>query len=191
MNKSELRKSYLERRRAIPASEHARLSGEIIARLFSIIHFGMLRSVHCYVSMDHLGEVETANLFKRMWEVHPVLETSAPRVDSTSGEIESIAHGRDTPVVTSGWGIQEPAGAGRVAPETLDLVIVPLLCFDASGHRVGYGKGYYDRFLQKCRPDCIKAGLSFFPPVEKIDDIHVADVQLDLVVTPNETFYFK
>ena len=70
-------------------------------------------------------------------------------------------------------------------------MIVPLLCFDARGHRVGYGKGYYDRFLQKCRPDCIKAGLSFFPPVKKIDDIHVADVQLDLVVTPNETFYFK
>jgi 5-formyltetrahydrofolate cyclo-ligase len=70
-------------------------------------------------------------------------------------------------------------------------VIVPLLCFDRRGHRVGYGKGFYDRYLQKCRPDCIKAGLSFFDPVDLIDDTYADDIPLDICVTPSETFRFN
>jgi 5-formyltetrahydrofolate cyclo-ligase len=67
---------------------------------------------------------------------------------------------------------------------TIDLVIVPLVCVDKSGHRVGYGKGFYDRFLKQVRTDCVKVGLSYFEPVERIDDVHEGDVRLDFVITP-------
>ena len=70
------------------------------------------------------------------------------------------------------------------------MVLVPLLCFDRSGHRVGYGKGYYDRFLRKCRADCKKIGLSMFDPVDEITDAGESDVRLDLVITPTATVSF-
>ncbi len=190
MNKSELRKVYLERRRSLAPDEHSRLSVEIVDRLFAEIDFIALHVLHCYIALEHFGEVETGILFSRLWETHPSIITTAPRVYDESGEIHSLIYGRDTPTLPSSWKIPEPAGSEIVAPEAIDLVIVPLLCFDRRGHRVGYGKGFYDRFLQRCRPDCIKAGLSFFPPVDSIDDINDSDIPLDLCVTPTETYRF-
>jgi 5-formyltetrahydrofolate cyclo-ligase len=73
-------------------------------------------------------------------------------------------------------------------PEEIDLVFVPLLCVDKKGNRVGYGKGYYDKFLKECRRDIIKIGFSYFEPVEKIDDVNRYDVKLNYCITP-ESFY--
>ena len=70
------------------------------------------------------------------------------------------------------------------------MVLVPLLCFDESGHRVGYGKGFYDRFLTKCRPDTQKVGLSYFPPVKEITDADSFDIRLDLCLTPEKVWRF-
>jgi 5-formyltetrahydrofolate cyclo-ligase len=87
-------------------------------------------------------------------------------------------------MVETGWGINEPKPDETAADSEIDLVVTPGLAFDKSLHRVGYGKGYYDRFLGNCRPDCVKAGVSFFDPVDAIDDIHEGDVRLDHLVTP-------
>lgn len=70
------------------------------------------------------------------------------------------------------------------------MVLVPLLSFDRRGHRVGYGKGYYDRFLRKCRPDCQKVGLSIFEPIDEISDANENDEPLDAAVTPTATIRF-
>ena len=70
------------------------------------------------------------------------------------------------------------------------MVLVPLLACDRAGHRVGYGKGFYDRFLAACRPDCRKIGLSYFRPVEAIVDVYDGDVRLDRVITPDGVIQF-
>ena len=70
------------------------------------------------------------------------------------------------------------------------MVLVPLLNFDEEGNRVGYGKGYYDRFLAHCRPDCIKVGFSYFEPLDSIDDVHEYDIKLDYGITPGGIFVF-
>ena len=75
--------------------------------------------------------------------------------------------------------------------EKIDLVLVPLLAFDKRGHRVGYGKGYYDRLLSQVRHDCRKIGLSLFQPVDVIDDIAASDIELDECVTPEGVVAFK
>ena len=62
--------------------------------------------------------------------------------------------------------------------------MIPLLVFDVSGHRVGYGKGYYDLFLSKCRNDCVKVGLSMVPPVELISEVEPTDVKMDYCISP-------
>ncbi|MDR9457609.1 MAG: 5-formyltetrahydrofolate cyclo-ligase, partial [Salegentibacter sp.] len=73
----------------------------------------------------------------------------------------------------------------------LDLVFIPLLAFDKTGNRVGYGKGYYDRFLDSCKPGVIKIGLSFFEAEEEIKEMFETDVALDYCVTPNRVYQFK
>ena len=69
--------------------------------------------------------------------------------------------------------------------------MVPLLAYDKTGHRVGYGKGYYDRFLKETRPDCLKIGLSAFQAEAEIPDTHEGDVRLDMCLTPHETIRFN
>ena len=72
----------------------------------------------------------------------------------------------------------------------IEVVFVPLLGYDLKGNRVGYGKGFYDRFLSECKPETLKIGLSFFEPEELITDVFVEDVKLDYCVTPKETYQF-
>lgn len=184
MTKSQLRDIYVKKRKALSPSEHSDLSGRIVERFFRDIDLAGVHAVHCFISMQHTGEVETNAIFERLWREHVDITTFAPRVDGQTGEIESVAFSSATILKQSRWMIPEPSDGQILDPEVLDLVIVPLLCFDESGHRVGYGKGFYDRFLKKCRPDCVRAGLSFFPPVERIDDEHAGDMPLDLCITP-------
>jgi 5-formyltetrahydrofolate cyclo-ligase len=188
VTKSELRKAYLERRRSLSPEEHSRLSHAIIDRLFSEIDLRPINAVHCYIALRHFGEVETGILFDRVWNTHPRIITTAPRIDVASGEVESHIYQRGSLTREGRWKILEPEGSKIVPAEALDLIIVPLLCFDQRGHRVGYGRGFYDRYLRRCRSDCIKAGLSFFPPVESIDNVHEGDIPMDLCVTPEEIF---
>jgi len=81
-------------------------------------------------------------------------------------------------------------GSEGVNDAEIDMVLVPLLCFDRQGHRVGYNKGFYDKFLKRCRPDCLKIGLGYFPPEAAIDDISSFDVKLDHCITPESIFDF-
>ena len=107
-----------------------------------------------------------------------------------TGEIESISLFPDTQFNENRWGVREPADGEAIDAAKLDLVIVPLLCVDSVGHRVGYGKGFYDRFLKNCRPDCLKIGLNYFPPFKQIFDIADHDIPLDACVTPERTYRF-
>ena len=74
--------------------------------------------------------------------------------------------------------------------ENLDLIFIPLLAYDLEGHRVGYGKGYYDRFLKLTNKSSLKIGLSFFDPINKIQDIDDNDVKLDYCITPTQVHKF-
>ena len=93
-----------------------------------------------------------------------------PRVDHETNEMKSLKFSSDTQLVRSAWEIEEPVHDETVADAEIDMVLTPGVCFDRVGHRVGYGKGFYDRFLKRCRPDCLKIGLSYFEPVDKIDE---------------------
>jgi len=89
------------------------------------------------------------------------------------------------------WGIPEPVD-GIPIPETyLEVVFIPLLAFDKNGNRVGYGKGFYDRFLSKCNSNTIKVGLSLFKAEERIDDVNTSDIRLDYCVTPDQVYSFS
>lgn len=89
------------------------------------------------------------------------------------------------------WGVPEPMNGFRVAPQKIDIVFIPLLAFDKAGNRVGYGKGYYDAFLKKCKKETIKIGLSLFEAEERIKDVYEDDIPLDYCITPLKTYSFN
>ena len=191
MTKSELRSIYLAERRGTTPEDTSRKTASIAERLFTEIDFASVRKLHCFISIPSKTEVDTTIIFKRLWKDLSSIKTYAPVMNETTGEIDAIEYTSSTNLETNKWGISEPVDSEIVDPASIDLVIVPLLCFDKRGHRVGYGKGYYDRFLQKCRPDCIKAGVSFFPPVDQIDDVHDGDIPLDVCFSADETYRFE
>ena len=89
------------------------------------------------------------------------------------------------------WGIPEPIDGIVILPKRLDVVFVPLLAFDTQGNRVGYGKGFYDKFLGQCRPDTLKIGLSIFGPEPQITNVEETDVRLDYCVAPENIYKFS
>lgn len=191
MEKRELREIYLKKRAALSAAEVASASRLIADRFFLSVDLTAVRTVHTFIRIDKFTEIDTSMIYYRLWRDHPNIRTAAPRTDLQTGDIDSVIFDARTELTENSWGIREPENGETVEPHDIDLVLVPLLCFDNSGHRVGYGRGMYDRFLAGCRPDCVKVGVSLFPPVEEIEGVNSSDVALDLCVTPDEVFEFN
>jgi len=95
-----------------------------------------------------------------------------------------------TRLVKSAYGIPEPVEGIEVPSKKIDVVFVPLLAFDKQGQRVGYGKGFYDRFLNECREDVISVGLSFFEAESEPIEANETDVPLGYCVTPERVYSF-
>jgi 5-formyltetrahydrofolate cyclo-ligase len=188
MNKSELRKSYIALRSKLPQNERIEKSGSIASRFFESFDLTNVRILHCFIPIEKFNEIDTRIIIAALWNEYPTIQTVVPRVDPETDELVSLMFDRDTQMRKSSWGIDEPAHDEFVAAEEIDMVLVPGICFDQQGHRVGYGKGYYDRFLSKCRPDCVKIGLSFFDPIDQIEDTHDGDIPLDFIVTPERVY---
>lgn len=91
----------------------------------------------------------------------------------------------NTKIKKNEYNIPEPVDGLEVPATRIDVVFVPLLAYDKKGHRVGYGKGFYDKFLAECKPETIKIGLSFFESEELILDVFDSDVLLDYCVMPS------
>ncbi|WP_343615295.1 5-formyltetrahydrofolate cyclo-ligase [Flavobacterium sp.] len=96
----------------------------------------------------------------------------------------------NTKIKKNEFNIPEPVNGLEVPVSIIDVVFVPLLAFDIYGSRIGYGKGFYDKFLAKCKPETLKIGLSFFESVEMIDDVFESDIKLDYCVTPLKIYTF-
>ena len=96
----------------------------------------------------------------------------------------------NTKIKKNKYNIPEPIDGIEVPISKIDVVFIPLLAFDSSGNRVGYGKGFYDKFLSNCKPETIKIGLSFFEPEDLILDVFENDVKLDYCFTPKTIYSF-
>lgn len=188
MNKSTFRKLYKEKRSELAVSIIVEKSGLIANRFFENIDLGVVKTFHTYLRLAKFNEIDTSIIYFRLWRDFDEVTTVAPRMRPETYAIESVVFNSATDIAENSWGIREPVGGLTVEPGEINLVIVPLLCFDERGYRVGYGKGIYDRFLAECRPDCIKVGLSFEPPVKSIEDVDGHDIALDICVTPYDVY---
>jgi 5,10-methenyltetrahydrofolate synthetase len=163
-SKQALRQQYLAQRNACSRRQIITDSLAILAYLKPMIK-GQL--VGLYVPIQN--EVDVSLLFRD--------DIALPSIE----EGRLVFRRYVEPLVPGKFGTMESTGE-RCEPT---LVVVPGIAFSRSGARLGYGKGYYDVFLSKCRKDVIKVGLSFFEPIQKIEDTRAEDVPLDFLVTPS------
>jgi 5-formyltetrahydrofolate cyclo-ligase len=191
MTKSELRKIYLAKQKNLSEAIRNRKSQQIAHHFFQSFDLSKINFIHCFLPLKRTNEIETNFIFQKLWQNFPQIETLVPRVNFQTNEIENLKYRKETKLVQNIWQIDEPETDELVENERVDLVLAPLLCFDTRGFRVGYGKGFYDKFLSKCRKDCIKIGLSFFSPVKEISDINEHDIALDYCQTPQKVFKLK
>jgi 5-formyltetrahydrofolate cyclo-ligase len=112
-----------------------------------------------------------------------------PRTNMATMDMTHILLQEHTLFEYSNYGVPEPSDGLEVPPSKLDVIFVPLLAFDKSGNRIGYGKGFYDRFLQQCTPESIKIGLSFFEAEAAITHEFI-DFPLDYCISPEKIYSF-
>ena len=188
MTKAELRQKYLSQQKAISQKDRATKSNAISDLFVETVELARINTLHLFLPIERFNEVDTRFIVARLWEEYPEIQTLLPRVDLETNEITSRKFTAETKLEKNAWDIDEPSHDETVEAEEIDIVLVPGLCFDLEGHRVGYGKGFYDRFLKTCRTDCAKIGLSYFEPVDRISNVHDGDVRLDMVITPDRVF---
>lgn len=143
---------------------------------------------HIFLPIAHKKEVDTEGLISIILGKDKNL--IVPKVVSET-QLSHYLLTDNTPLNNNSWGVPEPQDGITIAPSSIDVVFIPLLAFDLKGNRIGYGKGFYDRFLSECRKDVLKIGLSFFEAEDRIEDISENDVPLDYCITSNKTYSFK
>ena len=189
MNKKELRAKYDQKRKELSTEEIENRS-RAIANQFSSVRMTGVRYLHTFYPMAGRHEMNSLLLAEAVRQRSPSTALVLPKSDLVNCTLTHILWTDDTPLAMNSWGITEPARGTEIAPADIDMVIIPLLAFDRRGHRLGYGKGFYDRFLSQCRPDVIKIGVSFFPP-ENIIQTEEHDIPLDLCITPEKIWEFN
>ena len=190
MDKKQLRKAYLENRIALSVEEVAEMSEKICAH-FSMFPLHNARYIHIFYPIPEKKEVDALKLSSWLRQSHPEIKLVLSKMNSDDHSLSHVVWKTDSQLSKNKWGITEPLDGEVVSREKLDMILIPLLAYDLKGNRVGYGKGYYDRFLAECRPGALKIGLSFFPPENSIGDADQHDVPLDICITPEKIWRFN
>lgn len=189
MNKQELRQLYKSKRTGIQDRERLRMD-DLQLLQFQQFDYASIQNLLSFWPMAKQAEPNTHLFSAYLRHMIPDLQISYPMIQTNQSEMTAIAVSEETLYHTNSWGITEPREGTVLHPESIDLIFVPMLVCDKKGYRVGYGKGYYDRYLAQCREDIVKIGFSYFDPIEEISDTDHFDVPLTYCITPRQTYEF-
>jgi 5-formyltetrahydrofolate cyclo-ligase len=192
MKKAALRKEFLQKRERADGQWLIEKNALIAQNLEKYLVNNAFQTLHTFLPQLNSREVHTFYIIELLRAVFPQMRIVAPYIIPGTKEMEHFLLTPDSNLIVNQWRIPEPdpATSQKIAPEEIDIVLVPLLAFDKKGYRVGYGGGYYDRFLPRTRPDCIKMGLSMFEAIEEVEDLDDFDIPLDLSITPEQIYHF-
>ena len=191
MNKKELRKKYKELRQNLSEENIEELSLQIANQLIRL-DIWEHNFYHLFLPIEIQKEVNTEYVLQVLAGKDKNIVIS--KSDFETRELTHFLLTDNTKISKNEYGIPEPIETEisgiEINSKKIDVVFVPLLAFDKNGHRVGYGKGFYDKFLSECKPEVLKIGLSFFESENLISDVLATDIQLDLCVTPSQVYNF-
>lgn len=187
MLKAELRKKYKALRNDLSLEVVDSLSMDIANNLLKMPIWDA-SFYHIFLTIEEQKEVNTDYILNILSgkDKHIVLSKS----DFESHLMTHYLLTDNTIIKKNKYNIPEPIDGIEISNNKIEVVFVPLLAFDKKGHRVGYGKGFYDTFLNACKPETIKIGLSFFEAEDAIEDVFKSDVELNYCVTPKKIYRF-
>jgi len=181
MEKADLRKIYKEKRQQLSSIDIEELQENIYQQIYDL-EISNIKNVHVFLSLEKFKEINTNPIIDYYRSQNKKIVVS--KSDFTNNSLTHFYLEKDTTIALNKYEIPEPVNAVQVCEIELDLVFVPLLISDEQYYRVGYGKGFYDRFLANCRKDVKKIGLNFFKPISNITDVNEFDIALDEVIYP-------
>jgi 5-formyltetrahydrofolate cyclo-ligase len=179
-DKAKLRARMRAARAAIDPGERVRLAGELERRLLELPEMAEAGTILLFYSFG--SEVDTSGVAEHVHRAGKRL--LLPYLEAGGMEAAEVRPG--DPMTPSQYGPKEPGRKVAVEAEDVDLVVTPGLAFDRRGRRLGYGGGYYDRYLARLRPDAVRVGIGFSTQV--VDEVPSGptDELVHLVVTDEE-----
>ncbi|WP_027137879.1 5-formyltetrahydrofolate cyclo-ligase [Gaetbulibacter saemankumensis] len=187
MLKSELRKKYKHLRNPLSIEQTDELSIDIANQLLKL-PIWTYNFYHIFLTIEEQKEINTDYILNILSGKDKNILIS--KSDFKTGGMDHFLLTDNTVIKKNSYNIPEPVDGIEIADHKIDVVFIPLLAFDETGQRVGYGKGFYDRFLSKCKPHVLKIGLSFFEAETVISDAYENDIPLDYCVTPKKIYKF-
>jgi len=181
MLKKELRAIYKEKRKILTSEEIARFQESINKQIYEF-DFSDIKTIHVFLPIEKQKEINTYPIIQFLQKQQKTLVVSKSCFKTST--LEHFIFDSQTVLETNKYGIPEPINAKKIAVKEIDLVFVPMLISDEKNYRVGYGKGFYDRFLSECKVDVKTIGLNFFTPITNIEDVNSYDIPLDKVIYP-------
>lgn len=186
MLKAELRKKYMQKRKALSHDEAFLLSENIFQNFVEYFKPHAGQKIHIFVPIEKFNEIDT-QIFINYFLAQNI-RVYVPKI--VEDKLINIEVFTDTVFDTNSWGISEPVSNEDSGENYFHYVITPLLYCDGKGNRVGYGKGFYDALFQSLSSETKKIGVNYFDPDEYIDDVWENDIPLDYLVTPTEVLSF-
>lgn len=190
MTKQEARTLFKEKRKALTRPSIDEMSLGIANKTLEISSIWSYSTYHLFLSIEAQKEVNTEYLLHILHGKDKNVVVSKSNFEDLS--MQHFLLTEQSSLKKNKWGIPEPNNGIQVQEKQLDVVFVPLLGVDKKGQRVGYGKGFYDRFLAVCQPGVIKVGLGFFSPLqEELKDVNANDIPLNVLITHERIFHFS
>jgi 5-formyltetrahydrofolate cyclo-ligase len=187
MLKKELRSLYKVKRAALNEEQIDFKSLQIANQLLRLPIWDYVY-YHLFMTIEPQKEIQTEYILQILFGKDK--EVVLSKSDFKLGTLSHFLLTENTQLRKNAYDIPEPVDGIEVSETKLDVVFIPLLAFDTKGNRVGYGKGFYDRFLAKCRPETLKIGLSLFEAVPEITDASAEDIRLNYCITPETVYSF-
>ncbi len=188
MQKQKLRTTYLNKRTVFSNNEIDTLSLQLANQCLSL-PIWQFTTYHLFLSIMEKKEVNTQYILHILQGKDKNIVV--PKMNPTTQELDHYLLTDNTLLKKNKWNIPEPINGISVSPKNIDVIFVPLLAFDTQGNRLGYGKGFYDKFFQQCKEHCLKIGLSLFEPHKETLPTQAHDIALDFCVTPQKIYQFK
>jgi len=188
LKKDIVRKTYLKKRQELTSSQFEEESFLIVQNTIELIEKYKPECIHCFLPIYSKDEINTILIIQYCWKNN--INVVVPVSNFEDGTLKNAEFRPHTKTKQTENNITEPIDPIWKKNDNIDIVITPLLAFDPKGYRVGYGKGFYDRFFASLRKDAKRIGISLFRPCKSIENITEQDIPLTHCVTPNKTYSF-
>jgi 5-formyltetrahydrofolate cyclo-ligase len=189
MLKKEARNLFRKKRDAVSQTDKMKWDDLLLIQ-FQTLELPYIDHLLNFYPIEQNNEVNTFLVADYLHFRNLGLHICYPKTNLDDLSMQAIRCSADSIFEANSYNIPEPLDTEAIEPALIDMVIIPMLAFDEKGNRVGYGKGFYDRFLTECREDCLKIGFSYFEAIDSVDDANEFDVPLDLCITPQRIYVF-